>query len=106
MKVSCYTYEYASTLQNSVKEIKKDRNIVKELLSTNGYLIQWLDKEEKTDRELVLIAISSYPAAFFCVSRKFYDDREVIMLALNDPEKTCMACPLKMILVNIIKIVI
>ena len=97
MKVSCYTYEYASTLQNSVKEIKKDRNIVKELLSTNGYLIQWLDKEEKTDRELVLIAISSYPAAFFCVSRKFYDDREVIMLALNDPEKTCMACPLKMI---------
>ena len=95
MDIDSYNYKQYEDIKDCLNKILEERAIIEEVVSKNGYIMQYLDDKSKCDRELVIKAVSSYPAAFFCVSRKFYDDREVIMLALNDTKNTCFHNPLK-----------
>ena len=66
------------------KDLFNDREFIKELISKNGFALQYMPKEYKDDKEIVLIALEeSAGFALKYASKRLRADREVVYKAVK-----------------------
>jgi len=64
-------------------ELKNDKELVLEILKTNGNNFNLIKNDLKDDKDVVLVAIESEPKIFVYVNDKFKDDDQIVNIALD-----------------------
>ena len=70
-------------LYSAGENLKRDRDLLKEILKMHGCAIKKLDEDLRNDKELVLIAVENDGNPLSYVSDELKNDREVVETAIN-----------------------
>lgn len=65
------------------RQIPTDKSKVLELLSSNGSMLEYVDKIYRSDKTAVECAVKNNGSALLCASKEFQQARELIMLAVG-----------------------
>ena len=64
-------------------DLKNNKEIVLEAVTTWGYLLQYASKELQKDREIVLAAITQCGTSLQFASEEFKKDKKIVLIAVN-----------------------
>ncbi|MEE0930547.1 MAG: DUF4116 domain-containing protein [Acutalibacteraceae bacterium] len=77
-------YNNTITIDDFPDELKKNKEIIKKILSVNGSLLRQIDDLYSDDREIVMCAVKSSGSAYQFISERLKSDKELAITALRN----------------------
>lgn len=78
-----FIYEYPHNIEFAGVSVKSNRDLIKELCSRKGVLINYVKDYFGSDKEIAELAVSNYGDAIEYLSPELQNDVEIVKLAIN-----------------------